>query len=247
MNRACMERTVIFFIFFSMILVSAFPIAVSAETRYVSDILVITMRAEEDKDSGVVQTLRSNTPLEVLEETEEYLKVRTENNQEGWVNKRYITSSIPKPMIIAELGEKINRLELNLEAIKKGKKQLENELEENRQNQGHSIGQYQSAIEQERRDAKKVNEEYKDISEKYNQLLNQSQNVTQMAQKIEKLENENSQLQDSEIKNSKTIEKLKSEKNDLFQTGIIRWFIAGAAVLLVGILLGKISRRKDYY
>jgi len=230
-----------------MILVSSFPIDASAETRYVSDILVITMRAEEDKDSAVIQTLRSNTPLEVLEETEEYLKVRTENNQEGWVNKRYITSSIPKSMMIAELGEKINRLELNLEAIKKEKKQLENVLEENRQNQGHSIGQYQSAIEQERRDAKKLNEEYKDISEKYNQLLNQSQNVTQMAQKIEKLENENSRLQNSETKNSKTIEKLKSEKNDLFQTGIIRWFMAGAAVLLVGILLGKISRKKDYY
>ena len=120
-------------------------------------------------------------------------------------------------------------------------------MEEIRQKQGHSIGKYQSAIEQERRDAKKVNEEYNDISEKYNQLLNQSQNVIQMAQKIEKLENENSRLQDSETKNSKTIEKLKSEKNDFFQTGIIQWFIAGAAVLLVGILLGKISRKKDYY
>lgn len=247
MNRACMERTVIFFIFFSMILVSAFPIAVSAETRYVSDVLVITMRADEDNNSGVIQSLRSNTPLEVLEETEEYLKVRTENNQEGWVNKRYITSNIPKPKLIAQLGEKINRLEVNLEAVEKEKKQLENELEEIRQKQGHSIGKYQSAIEQERRDAQKINEENKDISEKYNQLLNQSQNVTQMAQKIEKLENENIQLQVLEKKNSKTIEKMTTETNDLFQTGMIRWFIAGGAVLLVGILLGKISRRKDYY
>lgn len=247
MNRACSKRPMLLIMIFSMFLTIVFPMVAAAETRYVSDILVITMRADEDKDSAVVQTLRSNTPLEVLEETDDFLKVRTESNKEGWVNKRYTTANIPKPMIISELGEKISRLESNLEEMEKKNNQLESELESIRSNQDHSPGESQAAVEQARRDANKISEEYKEISEKYTKLLNQSKNVVQMSQKIEKLENENMQLQVTEKKNIETIAKMKNETNHLFRTGIIWWFVAGASVLLVGILLGKISRKKDYY
>jgi SH3 domain protein len=247
MNRVYFEKLTFVFMIFSMIMIFTFPIAAKADTRYVSDVLVITLRAEPEKDSEVVRALRSDTPIEVLEETEEHLRVRTDANQEGWVVKRYITSNIPKPMIITELGEKINRLELSLETVEQTKNQLEKELEEIQNNQNNSIGEYKSAVELERKDAQKINKEYKVIFKKYNILLNQSQNVIQMSEKIKALENKNIKLRVSEKKNKQILLTLENDKKDLFRAAIIRWFLAGSGVLFVGMILGKLSRKKDYY
>jgi len=247
MNRAYLEKRFLFFLILLMIFNLGFPIAAFADTRYVSDVLVITLRTEPEKDAEAIVALRSDTPLEVLEETEDFLKVRTDSDQEGWVPKRYITSNIPKPMIITELGEKINRLELSLEAVEKNKIQLEKKLEDIQKNQHNSMGEYQSVIEQERKNAKQKNREYKEISEKYTKLLNQSQNVIQMSEKIATLEKENLQMRVSEKKNEETVKMIENEKKDLLRAGIIRWFLAGSGVLLVGMILGKLSRKKDYY
>jgi len=247
MNRACLEKRFLLFMIFLMIVTLGFPIAAFTDTRYVSDVLVIKLRNEPEKDSEAIRTLRSDTPLEVLEETEAYLKVRIDSGQEGWVTKRYITSNIPKPMIITELGEKINRLELSLETVEKNKIQLEQELGNIKRNQNTSLGQYQSVVEQERKDAQKKDKEYKEISQKYTKLVNQSQNVIQLSEKIEKLQKENLQMRVSGKKNKETIQRIENEKKDLLRAAIIRWFLAGSGVLLVGMILGKLSRKKDYY
>jgi SH3 domain protein len=100
----------------------------AAETRYVSDVMVITLRTEPYEDAEKIRMLRSDTPLEVIETQGEYLKVKTGDNEEGWVIGRYLTSAIPKSRVIAELGERINRLEEKNEALEKIRKDLEEEL-----------------------------------------------------------------------------------------------------------------------
>ena len=247
MNPACLEKTMRFALIASLILITVFPAAATAETKYVSDLLIITMRTEPEKDAEVIQALRSDTPVEVLEEIDEFSKVRVESGTEGWVGTRYLTSNIPKAMIITELGEKINNLELSLESAEKEKEQLANELEELRTSKNSKLGDYKSTIEQERKEAREINAEFNALSKKYNQLVNQSKNVIQLAEKVEKLENESIQLRVAEKECGNTIQRLEGDKKELFRKAIIRWFIAGGAVLLTGIILGRLSRKKDYY
>lgn len=247
MNPVCLEKSIRVALITLLIFITVFPAAAAAETRYVSDLLLITMRTEPEKDAEVIETLRSDTPVEVLEEIEEFSKVRTESGSEGWVVSRYLTTNIPKAMIITELGEKINKLELSLETAVKDKEQLTNELEELRTQKNNKLGDYQSTIEQERKEALEISSEFKALSKKYNQLVNQSQNVIQLAEKIKKLENENIQLRVAKKDCGSTIQELEGDKKELFRRVIIRWFIAGGAVLLTGIILGRLSRKKDYY
>jgi SH3 domain protein len=247
MHRAYLGKPILFFTLFLTILIAAFPASVSAETRYVSDVMMITLRKAPDNDSEVIQRIRSDAPLEVLEEAGDSAKVRTDSNQEGWVIKRYITPNIPKSRVIAELGEKIKRLELSLETLEKEKNQLGMELEKIRNNPDNPSGAVQSTNELERKDMERIVTEHQEISEKYNKLLNQSKNVIQLSQKLETMENENIQLRASGKKGEDLIRTLKIIKDTFFQADMIRWFLAGSGVLLIGILLGKVSRKKEYY
>jgi SH3 domain protein len=247
MHRACLGKPILFFVLFSSILISPFPVTVSAETRYVSDILVIALRAAPDNDSEVIQKLYSDAPLEILEEKENFVRVRTGSGQEGWVIKRYTISNIPKSMVIAELGEKIKRLELSLESVEKEKKQLEMEPGKIQNNPDNTPGAIQSTNEQDKKEMERIITEHQEISEKYNQLLTQSKNVIQLSQQMEAMEKENIKLRASKKKGKDVVRTLKNIKDTFFQADMIPWFLAGSGVLLAGILLGKVSRRKEYY
>ena len=99
---------------------------VCAETRYVSDQLIITMREGQGKQYKIIKMLKSGTPLEIIEESEEYLKVRIKSGSEGWVLKQFITSETPKPDIIAGLEKEIDRLNTEIETYKKDMESLQN-------------------------------------------------------------------------------------------------------------------------
>jgi SH3 domain protein len=96
--------TSLFFIF------TLSALTADAKTQYVSDELLITLREGKGNEYKIIKTLRTGTPLEILEETEHYLKVHTEEGLEGWVLKQYITSETPKAKIISGLRQEIDRL-----------------------------------------------------------------------------------------------------------------------------------------
>ncbi|MFO7558497.1 MAG: TIGR04211 family SH3 domain-containing protein [Desulfobacterales bacterium] len=218
-----------------------------AQTRYVSDVMFVTLRAEPEKDAEKIRTLRSNTPLEVLEEYGEYLKVRTRENEEGWVIKRYITSNIPKSMIITELGERITALEDKNEELVKIRENLEAELNEIKKYQSGS-DEYKASIQKEQKDAAKAIQELAAMTQKYNALQDKSRNIIERDEKIKNLEEKIIKLNASEDKLKVLPDKLTQEKKDLLGAGTLRWFLAGSGVLFVGIIMGKLSRRKkDYY
>jgi SH3 domain protein len=97
-------------LFLLLILLSAQVGTAQADRRYVSDMLIITLREAPDADSRVLRTLRTGAPVEVLEESGRYLRVQTEAGEEGWVPEQYIAAETPKVIIIAQLKDEINRL-----------------------------------------------------------------------------------------------------------------------------------------
>jgi SH3 domain protein len=90
---------------------------VDAKTEYVSDELVITMRAGKGNEYKIIKMLTAGTPLEIIQEDQQYLGVRTQDGQEGWVLKQFITSETPKAKVIAGLKQEIDRLKTESKGV----------------------------------------------------------------------------------------------------------------------------------
>lgn len=94
----------------SLLLLLALPGAAQARTAYVSDELVITLRTGKGPEFKIVDYLVTGTPLEVLQEEDNYMQVRTPTDKEGWVLSRYITAEIPKERVIEKLEKELKNL-----------------------------------------------------------------------------------------------------------------------------------------
>ena len=63
-------KLILLFVLFIMLSVSVR--VTHADRRYVSDMLIITLRAGKGREYRVIKTLKTDTPVEVLEENEEF-------------------------------------------------------------------------------------------------------------------------------------------------------------------------------
>jgi SH3 domain protein len=108
---------------------------VSADTQYVTDMLYISVRV--GKGTGKqVETLRSDAPVEVLEESGRFVKVRTQAGNEGWAASQYISNKIPKSYVIEKLKTEAGQLkstikDFNDESENLSELRAENELLKN--------------------------------------------------------------------------------------------------------------------
>jgi SH3 domain protein len=228
-------------IFLLMLFYFTVPVGiVCAKTQYVSDQLIITLREGEGNEYKIIKMLKTGTPLEIIEESELYLKVRTESGSEGWVLKQYVTEEIPKPEIIAGLEKKIDRLNIEIEQYKKDKESLQDELKTAKSDHNNKIRDLQQNVSASKGKAEQTSRDLKEVTEKYNALLKDSKDVVFLVKERDNIKTSNSELQ------TKT-EQLQKENDELKQLQMIWWFVAGGGVFFVGWIIGKISRQKRFY
>ena len=103
MSRMVVGKTILVILFIVAFTVSASINSVFADTRYVSDRLIISVRDGQNQNAAVLGYIETGEPVDVLEEKEDFLKIRTEDLIEGWVRIQYIVSEKPKVMIIENL------------------------------------------------------------------------------------------------------------------------------------------------
>jgi len=208
-----------------------------ADTRYVSDQLIITIRSGKSTQHKIIKTIKSDTPLEVLDEDKTYLKVRTTDGVEGYVLRQYITSEPPKTLRIKELEKHNRSLEDKLRDLEKDRNNIAMELNNLQQdyNQKLSAATTTSAeLEQELEQAL-ANE--RTMSERYDTLLTQAENVVEIAAERDLLSQQNKKLKADATELINRNEKLADAK-------MIKWFLAGGGVFFLGWIIGKISRKK---
>jgi SH3 domain protein len=78
-------------------------VSATAETVYVTDILRLGLHQASDTSDRPFESLVSGAPLEVLERTANYTRVRTAVGQEGWVKAAYLVEEKPAQLRVAEL------------------------------------------------------------------------------------------------------------------------------------------------
>lgn len=189
--------------------------AAAADTRYVSDQLVITLRAGQGDQYRILRTLISGTRLEILEEQGEFARVRIPNGEEGWVRTQYLLDAPTAKLVLQEVSDKLARYEQENKVLRQELSQLK---------QDYSVLQQQAGT----------------VEKEYKRLTQEHTNISQIAQRPMELDKENRQLrQEAEVITSE-LQTLRSENSKLKENTTQQWFLAGGGVLLLGVLLGII-------
>jgi SH3 domain protein len=231
-------RSLRLIIFLTLFTFFGVPIGTAdAKTQYVSDQLIITMREGQGNQFKIIQMLVAGTPVEIIEESQNYLKVRTKDGREGWVLKQYITSETPKTEIIAGLKKEIDRLKTELENYHRDKMSLQNELQTVKLDYGERITKLTQNVSASRQEAEQTAKELRRASEKYTTLVEQSKNVAALVKERDSLKAANNRL------NTET-EHFQKENSRLKRLQMIWWFLAGGGVFFVGWIIGSVSKKK---
>ena len=209
----------------------------TADTRYVGDELVITLRAGKSSQHKIIKTLKTGTALEVLEEDETYLKVRIQDGSEGYVLRQYVSSDPPKTQRIAELEKLNSNLQKKYKTLETTNSDLEMQLKAYREKSGQEISDLSVKSTELEKNLEQALTGERMMAEKYDALLAQAENVVEIAEERDRLSQQNEKLQAE----ATTL----AEKNEkLADARMIKWFLAGGGVLFLGWLIGRISRKK---
>lgn len=195
--------------------------------QFVTDELRITMRTGQGTQYKIAAMLPSGTPVEVLEQNPEtgYSHVRTPAGEDGWVLTQYLQNQPIARERIAAAEKRAQQLaQQNAEL-----KQQHNELQQ-------QSGQQSGTIEQ--------------LTKKNQQLSEQLDRLQKVAAHPMQLANQNQQLRERSVTLEKDLQLVKQENQVLKDRSEREWFVAGAGVLLFGMLLGFVlpklrGRRKS--
>ena len=191
-----------------------------AESRYVSDTLEITMRSGKGTSYGITRMLRSGTQVEVLDDDEKtgYTKVRTKSGKEGWVLTRFLMKTPAARDRLAAAEKQLAELELENRKLETAMTALKDEKAE--------------------------------LSENLGSLDNESRKVSQELAEIKRtassalaIDSENKELKGRVVALERQLQTLQQENEGLKDRTARDWFMVGAAVVLLGIIVGLIIPR----
>lgn len=189
-----------------------------AQTLYVDDELLITLRTGPSNRNAIIRNLESGERVEVLEDNGEgYARVRVlEDGAEGWALTQYLTGQPTGDQRVAAFEQEIQTARQRVTELEQQVGELTTELTAARESlaatqaQNTDLGSELASI----RDASENALEIRDRNE------NLRRRVSELTQQVESATMINAELRS------------RSRQN---------WFIVGAGVLLGGIVIGLIA------
>jgi SH3 domain protein len=225
-----------------LVVLSFWAAAALAETRYISDQLIVSLREKPQGGAQSITYLKTDTPVEVLEETGDFLKVKTQAGETGYIQKNYLTAETPRSVTIKQLQQERDRLTDKVEELKR---QIATAASRGDQSQQELVAQLTESNEQASQLQKSLEESQAALtrtSQEFQTLQNDAKEVVTITSERDQLRQTNQEL-------TTAVAKLEQEVKDLTVSGLIKWFLAGAAVLLIGWIIGKYSggRRRSRF
>jgi len=196
-----------------------------AQSRYVTDELSITVRSGQSSGHRVLASLPSGTPVEVLSENADtgYARVRTADGTEGYALTRYIQSEKPAQVKLAEARKELESLRQKLQA--QAETDTAKELNELK-------SKYQS-----------LKLRYDTLEFENVQLSQQLDAVKENAANVVSLMDERDEALQRANRLSTQLDELRVKNMELENHSDKKWFMAGAGVLILGIVVGIILPR----
>jgi SH3 domain protein len=187
----------------------------AAQSAWVTDEFEITLRSGPSTSNSIQLMVSSGAQLEVLERDAEtgYSRVRTQGGTEGWVLTRYLMS---EPSAREQLESLTSQLT-------------------NANSRGTSLNSQLSAIRAEHESAQS---QIATLESEKEGLENELAEIRRTAANVLSINEQNKSLMDQLTADQIRADTLEQENRSLASQTTRYWFMAGALVLLVGILLG---------
>ena len=203
--------------FASLVLLLLSTAAHAETTRYVTDQLEITMRSGQSTKHQIVRMLPSGNSLEVIEVDDEtkYTRVRTADGEEGWVLSRYLDD-------IPSARERLTRATDLFESTKEKNTQLAKTVSDLRKEKAALASELKTLQDISKQQETDLNH-IKRVSANAIAIDNKNQSLTTQLQQLQS-DYDNAQQLASNLQNA-------SDRD---------WFIVGAGIILLGILIGLI-------
>jgi SH3 domain protein len=190
-----------------------------AETNFISDQLEVTLRSGKSTSHSILRMLRSGTPVEVLEQDKDsgYSLIRA-HGKEGWVLTRYLMKGpVPRDQL-TQAEKKLAELELENRKMMTAMQALKEEK-----------GNIEKASSTMDADYRKVSQELAEIKRTASSAL--------------AIDSENKNLKSRVVTLERNLQTLQQENENLKDRTARDWFMVGAGVVLIGILVGLIIPR----
>jgi len=207
----------------SLIVGSLLSATVHSATVYISDIQFVAIREGLDNSTRAVERgLKSGTPLETLEQSDGYTKVRTPSGNEGWVADYFLSEDMVS-------RDQLDNLQTRLNRSNETRTEIANALKASQQ-KIQNLNNTNSTLQNENQELKQQLEDTETLSKKAQAIVAQNQDVS---------------YQIESLKQQTDIAVAKAER--LQDTTEQKWFMIGGATLFGGLLLGILApmlRRK---
>ena len=189
--------------------------ASGAQEAWVSDEFEIMMRTGPSTNNAIERVLSSGTPLAIVEVDAEtgYSRVRTNAGTEGWVLSRYLMDE-------PSAREQLSRLTGQLTDANNEGSSLTSQLDAVR-------GEYNSA-----------NNRIAVLEREKKSLEQELAEIKRTAANVLAIDRQNKDLRDELATTQIKVSTVEQENRELSGESTRTWFMTGALVLLVGIILG---------
>jgi SH3 domain protein len=193
------------------------PATLFAETRYVSEIKEITLRTGPGAEYKIISMVRSGTPMTVLEETEKWTQVQLANDKEGWVLKQYLQTEVPDAILLANLQKKHDSLTAEADTLRDENRDLKERVAALSANLETCRGEFGS-LNTAHETLKTESSEFLELQTRHKSTEKELATQTEKANRLE------------------------NELADLINDKRLKWFLLGAGVLIVGMVIGFITK-----
>jgi len=190
-----------------------------AETRYVTDVLKLTLRSGPSTEHKILSVVESGQLMEILEPGEDWTLVRIANGKEGYVLTRYL---IPEPTH----NVRLEQLQAKHKALMQQSATL---LEENTRFRKESK-QHTLSLDGNEKALKKLRADYDELKAGSAEYLTLKKKYKMVSGQL--------------AKQTKRANALDEELRGIEINQYIKWFLAGSGVLLVGFIVGFSARRQ---
>ncbi|WP_029935597.1 TIGR04211 family SH3 domain-containing protein [Thiomicrospira pelophila] len=190
-------------------------------THYISDSIEVPLRRGAGNEFRIIRMLEAGSPIKVLEVGDSnWSRVEYIHNGatlEGWVNKIAIQNDTPSKVLLAEQTARLNKLNAQYKALQSEHNELKT--------RANTTSQELETIKQEKFELDKEFDHLTSISGGAIELDQQNQEMRRL---IGDLESQNVIMREQIARAEDTVKR--------------QWFLAGAGVLLAGLLLGRFFR-----
>ncbi|MDH3531905.1 MAG: TIGR04211 family SH3 domain-containing protein [Gammaproteobacteria bacterium] len=198
-----------------LLLVLLPAVEATAQSVWVSDEFEVMLRSGPSTSNAIERMLPSGTRLEVLERDAEsgYSRVRTTAGTEGWVLTRYLMSE-------PSAREQLQKLTSQLTSAAA---------------EGSSLTSQLNAI---RVEVDTANRRIETLQREKQQLEQELAEIKRTAANVLSINNQNKELRDQLASTEIQVGTLEQQNRELSGQTTRYWFMTGALVLVVGIILG---------